>query len=406
MVKRQPSRKAKASHPHGVKRGGELAVDKLNKLKIVFNNDREELLRVYNTGGSIVKQMNKKHDYICPQLKMSGTIAITRLLGEGSFGKVFEIKIKGTNAVYVLKKPLSDASPQAESLCLIDKNKEFHMNGGTIRRLNIPPGSYICENELYSEYMIGLLATNIKPNINILSVLDFATCYSPTVKQYIFMEKIDSDLITALHKEIMTDEDIHSIVLQLLVTIKLYNQYKIQHNDLHTGNVFIKKIKNNTLVNGKNVGQYTHLAYKVSGRVIYVPVKKYLVKIGDWGMSCKYSDPMILNKNVMEGRITTPNWYCPISDVLFSLIDMSIEIGESGMPVNQLVEDILNYATGDDWLYNQNRVFDYTKQRLVLKNLYDKTSTGVYKTVDDVLFSPKSPVSAYLEKPKGTILNL
>ena len=211
-----------------------------------------------------------------------------------------------------------------EKDCLTHTNKEYTINDETNDIIIISPNNYICQNSSYTEYMIGVLCSVLGEsdmNTNSLSSLpglmcknfvyitDFSTCISnDEFNQYIFMEKIDMDLSSLLKNQpdILTD-GLNEILFQCFFAIYSYEMiYQLNHNDLHPGNVFIRVLP------------YTHyLKYEFRQHTYYIPTK-YLVKIGDYGLSCKYSEPMILNKEIMDNEITDviPNFYNTSYDIL------------------------------------------------------------------------------------------
>jgi len=205
----------------------------------------------------------------------------------------------------------------------------FSKNDGTNQDMNIESGNYLCSNSSYSEYMIGVLCSSLSEYLNnergfgcrnFVYITDFATCTSSdNFLQYIFMEKIDVDLKTLMIKPellqklgtITEVDDIPAILFQCLFAIYTYEfMYQMNHNDLHPGNVFIRELPS-----------IKYLRYEYKQIMYYIPCK-YIVKIGDFGMSCKYSDPMILNELIiMDGYGgVIPNFYNTTYDVMCLLL--------------------------------------------------------------------------------------
>jgi serine/threonine protein kinase len=179
------------------------------------------------------------------------------------------------------------------------------------------------------------------------------------------MERITSDLRSA---DDLTQGDLISIVAQILIAVLFYQSiFKISHNDLHTGNIFLEKITNKTKYNGKYLKDYGFISYNIYGKEYYVPLGRYLVKIGDWGLSCKYSKPMVLSQLVIDsfaGRdkyfdegtfrqamSIIPNVYRPSYDLIFTLIaiyQLLMMSYEEYNVVIDVVKQFIEYITNDN----------------------------------------------------------
>ena len=353
--------------------------DNKKQLKIIFNDQTEELLKIYNSGDSIVKFLTGKTKYnnvVCNMLN-TGVIKVGKYIKKGGMGAIYSIELPfGDKKEYVMKQKLD---PEYESIDCLERVPYVFRNNTSLTRKEqtIPANSYVCENEQYSEYMIGVLVSQLYKNgltprseslynINFLDVLSFTTCHEPMYSQYIFMERITSDLKTA---DDLTQGDLISIVAQLLIAILFYQSiFKISHNDLHTGNIFLERITDKTKYNGRYLKDYGFISYNIYGKEYYVPLGKYLVKIGDWGLSCKYSKPMVLTQLVIDnfsGRDNyfddgtfrqdmsiIPNVYRPSYDLIFSLIAMHQLLMmkyEKYNVVIDVIKQFIEHITDDDF---------------------------------------------------------
>jgi len=134
---------------------------------------------------------------------------------------------------------------------------------------------------------------------------------------------------------------IDSIVLQIIIAIANYQErFWISHNDLHLENIFLLKIPNGYKYNGRDISKVDYFEYTYKKRKIYIPNVGLLVKLGDWGMSCKFSVRQIYNNPVMKGLVDysaqymngkvgylyMPNYYFPEYDLAFSLRDLYSEL--------------------------------------------------------------------------------
>lgn len=200
------------------------------------------------------------------------------------------------------------------------------------RYFTYPKGSYLCGPESYSENLIAVLCSQFVESgecINFIHTFDISMC--PTlppadealeIKQYIFMEKITGTLnkvidkyATKVDKKTMTkeafDDFMRSIFVQVLFGLCTMQQtHSIQHNDLHTGNVMYQTITNQIKYDGKKVSECSDMEYHIvdtRGRVssIYLPITKdsVIAKIGDFGYSVKFSEPIVGGRDVTTGHI-------------------------------------------------------------------------------------------------------
>ncbi len=364
-------------------------------------NGRDETLRIVNTGGELVEYLTNNQE-ACPLLGKE--IKFVKVLGKGNAGapawlisvpgggskeyvaKVFEFYIElptilkggtlgeiagfyqerssipsktliamngGDPNVYLPKGSIVSV-PVTAIACKTAKDvvyKRFDGKGDTL----VPKNSYLCQNELYSEYVIGLLCGNLYRDqcINFIDMFGFSTCpkskypdqptegekISLLPQQYIFMDRISGTVHKIFQNE---DNDFMKMILhngkyhyacdilfiQILAAIACYqNKYKISHNDLHADNIFLEEITNQTEYKGRNLFLSATLQYNLiqNKKTIYIPNIRYIVKIGDFGQSMKYSHPMIGNKTIMTTGYNQnkgagppiPNWYSPAYDVAY-----------------------------------------------------------------------------------------
>ena len=176
------------------------------KIDLIYHG-KSEVLNIVDTGGSIVSYLGVQ-DYQCPLI--GSEIVLEKKLGKGTYGVVYSLNIKGRGKKqYVAKKLLANYEngkvPQRSSLKAIYKNlKEYHpllskevfisLNGGDENRMikqggtiiipifasicklkdpyvykrfydkkvmTVKKGNYVCENETYSEYYIGMLCADL-----------------------------------------------------------------------------------------------------------------------------------------------------------------------------------------------------------------------------------------------------
>ena len=117
-----------------------------------------------------------------------------------------------------------------------------------------------------------------------------------------FMEKIDMDLFTLLKSSIVSNDEFNDIIFQILYAFQIMHSYKINHNDPHMRNIFI---------NVNNAGE----EIECFGRIMR---PSYLVKLGDFSLAIKYSEPAILNPVVQISYTCTPDYFAPVADLLIA----------------------------------------------------------------------------------------
>jgi serine/threonine protein kinase len=242
------------------------------------------------------------------------------------------ISINGGDPTRLFKEGSIIIRPNYATECLITKplTVERVDNRGTI---TYPQGTYICANPTYDEYVLGLLIGEFYrtgQSIHFMNIFSFATCVDPPqISQYIFMEKIDN----TLHKLApcilkLSSETLNYILIQILHSIALYQRYKIIHGDLHDDNIFIEYLTPDTEWNHQKLWTADYYQYLLpNGTSLYIPGgREYpmLVKIGDLGISSKYSEPMMLDRNTVFDLYNTnnkgswiPNFYTEAYDPLY-----------------------------------------------------------------------------------------
>lgn len=278
-----------------------------------------------------------------------------RPLGEGSYGKVFELFFPNMRGRYVVKESKVPELPQPCRTSQYDIRKSDGRG-----YISIPRGSFIC-SEPVSEFVISLLVANIlRRNIsmNFIDTFYFGIC-SPRgrdKRQYTFMEQIDGDLEHHIRR--MTREQVNAAYVQIIHAIATYQRiYGIVHGDLHEGNVFIDASAPPT----------DFFEYVIDGTRLYVPSRNgIVVKIGDWGMSVKYGTPtsklIVGNAGTLfsafanpAAKAVMPNFYnrnydmCWITARLYILDRQNPFLNSimrwmlAGAPVDEAFDTKLNY---------------------------------------------------------------
>ena len=213
---------------------------------------------------------------------------------------------------------------------------QSNVDGATV---DVPVGSLLCYNEVFSEFLISLLVARLLDSsggvfcIGFPRTLGFATCPQARLRsdnfvpiyEYVFMEKL-SGTLRGLLGSFLDQPGLHRMELpwlvQILGAICVYNNvYEISHNDLHADNVFFTEVRRDTEWNGHRLMDYDYLEYRLGETSLYVPRGDRVMKLGDWGLAAKFSAPMVMSQTVVADAYsgTVPNVYCPAYDVVVLL---------------------------------------------------------------------------------------
>lgn len=294
-------------------------------------------------------------------------------------------------------------------LCLVSDTPDTFtripasQTGGDI--VTVPVGSYLCGTNAYSEYVIGVYMGYLYRKftcINFFDVHSMFTCPNDTggvggFFQYILMDKIDGDLsgckrctdtnlfVPSIKSHANKFTLIDSIYVQTLIAIACYQKkYEISHNDLHPGNVFLEYVTKDTEYNGQKLHDADWFHYIVGGKNIYLPATDIIVKIGDFGLSVKYSDPIVGDKEVFETGYDQydgngpwiPNVYMKCYDSFFFTCAYSrtINADMASTELSPLIVECLGYMYTKLKLKNPNAPAGFLK-RLTQLNMIRPDNT-------------------------------
>jgi hypothetical protein len=480
-------------------------------IEILFNG-KTEILDVIDENSSIVKYLGLPNDK-CGLIDT--TIREGKLLGEGSYGAAYEITLPGMGAKkYVMKrtnitlefytrlsknqilKKLNDIGMTYEDIkplqidqsyidqfenaagnekvrvvmppeiCMllkdltVEKMPEEKTFMGYDVMVTFPKGSYLCENEAFSEYVLGVyLGKFYRENecINFFDAHAMLTCSPKTtmmgkidgqevlqLNQYIFMDKIDGDFMGNSQKGILGQSEcvkralfgkmpkeeqnyaIDSVYVQTIFAIAFYQEkLQMSHNDLHCGNLFVEYVTGDTKFSNGYVAGADFYHYNYYGNDLYFPATPMLAKIGDFGLSLKYSEPVIGKKDIavdgltIDGRTYCTNYFAPSYDSLYFSMSYSqqVDITNGGrgniMPLylTPLITKCLEFLSNGEILEANARIngfrsefsdkgFIWNDFRPVLQNLYKA------KTARELL---EGPIAQYYKmdgQPNGKIVTL
>ena len=293
-----------------------------------------------------------------------------------------ELAYKNKSKLYIMGNAKICKTTKSEDIKRFDDPNHFN---------TIPAGSYVCV-ERFSEYVVGIICGNIfrkGMSAHFIDMFGFATCDQPVenekdksgkniegkfmknVKEYVFMDKIDSTI-----KKLMENEngrntnspifgkinfngkkytELDILCIQTLSAISAMQQYGIVHGDLHLDNVFLEIVDKKTEYGNNFLLAADLWEYTIFGDTIVIPKTTWIVKIGDFGLSVKYSLPIVGNEitlrsgywqtdatgNLDKNGPWLPNWFTTAYDVLYFLVNVYVAGGGTSF-----VQSLLKRALG------------------------------------------------------------
>lgn len=264
----------------------------------------------------------------------------------------------GKGVIYTLRSDIKTTilqDPRRVSTYWIDEKKHY------VGDFEYPIGSCLSPNAAYSEYIIGLLCSDLLTSgkcINFIKVVGFSMC-SPLetygeestreVYDYTFMERIDitaKDLNPYLNaiSDNYAELLLESVVIQLLFSISMMQRVLgVQHNDLGSGNIMLS-ISQDVTFNGESVNDKKWFSYTIDTHTIYFRNCCMIVKIGDFGHSMKYSHPIIGSLDVASHKSyeSIPGWRSDSYDLLFSVMSLFVRYGRRSKMLCKLVITMLD----------------------------------------------------------------
>lgn len=342
------------------------------------------------------------------------------------------LELNGGNPDRVLRRGDSIILPSFAQECLTKSATEFKNTADPTKIVSYPPGSYLCEINAYSEYVNSLLAGELIRNgisINFINTFNFATCYrekapksyinrltsqgdydaseaDTLVAQYTFMEKIDGVVLQLVKDKSsrISQLDAEILFVQILHAIATYQAtYKLQHNDLHLANVFYETVKPGMLWHNQRLDQADYFSYRTGDTALYLPAIKYIAKIADWGLSVKYSTPVVGDKRTLRDGYDgwMVNFYNETYDLLYMFNALFMYYPNSKFLI----------AVGD-WLLDDvtklSRYLDSSNLRPILSKLLeaplkDKTAADLLQNHQVMALFMRPPVAGSTVIELGTV---
>lgn len=418
----------------------------------VLYDNAEKTLQIYDTGASILELVTKNSKCICPLIE-NGIITMNKQLGRGLSGTVYSITIDGDTRLYALKEtkvpilavPVSHLSGKDKITVLRKLSKSMNVDFEVLENLNIsvpdtiekdtiisvpasstfcspfesytiasnldkspmtfPKGTYLCEESM-TEYLISLILGEVRrreESIFFIDTFAFAACRKQNTTNYAyftFMEQVDGTL-TELFRQTNLDNievehlnNVNAVIVHILIAVAQMQKLGIQHNDLHLENVFYQKITDDTMYKNQRLINYDYFAITFDDLTVYTTNPGYIIKIGDFGLSLKFSEPMVLNKKVMYRDNLHPNFRYDMHDPLMVL---SRFVRFRFFFAAKLLKNVLLGKNTEETFTMTNYTDVYGVPHMSGYAKYkDINAKSILNTLDDVWF----------QKPEGTIAYL
>jgi hypothetical protein len=198
---------------------------------------------------------------------------------------------------------------------------------------------FYCENDsALSEFFLSMICSNFN-SVNFIDTYAYNSCEkndASGVQQFVFMEKIDGTLSKLREILMMTftveeyNRQYDILIIQMLHAFWCMHSVGINHNDGHQENIFYVEVDSETQFRDEDgilryLRDYEYVQYSFGSNdsTYYIPVKdmKYIIKVGDFGLSQKFSEPYILNNIIEEDWAL--DYFCPVYDlmILFQTVD-------------------------------------------------------------------------------------
>ena len=440
-----------------------------DKLSVIFDGYKD-VIETIDLGDPFVVGLAKPSE-VCNLI--GNEIKLGPMVGKGKFGSVYIITVPGkgkkqyvvkkgdilldveyTSLSYINQLPKetselikafnpslqdldADSSLQERYIympvfanrCLTSTEQKFLSISGYHR---VPKGSYLCETNTFSEFAIGASigeAYRSGECINFFNVYSLFTCRENGVldmaTQYIFMDKIDGEFKDGANC-IKVDAYIgnvprhlihaveRGIFIQLMFAIAFYqDRWKISHNDLHTGNVFVEYVTDETEFNGEKLIEADWYHYHITSQGkgtkarrekatgnwsflgvdsesekrdaacdVYFPAIPVITKIGDYGLSVKYTTPIVGDREVFESGYNQydgdgpwiPNQFIPQYDSSYTGAAYTSFIDSISTVKDHLLQDMVKFLLGgrrpDQWFNKTEGILKKGNSRPVLEKLH------------------------------------
>jgi serine/threonine protein kinase len=304
-------------------------------------------------------------------------------LGSGSYGSVYDLRgfdefFKNNEQVVVKR-----IATFSQSGCVEQKSVAVRTKMQTPTEIN----AFYCEgdNTALAEYYISLATSQLNSE-NFVDTYIYKDCISEGI-QYIFMEKIDTTFghyIKMVNEapSIDNQRQFDAVIVQILHGLWCLHTAGINHNDSKADNIFLKKADGYITKDGRLLQDFDYVTYDFgSGGVISIPVKdiKYIVKIGDFGASQKYSEPAVLTDHIYEDYIL--DYLSPFYDIMLAFSDIENNLSPLYKTIQMF---ILGFDESINFVENRYDTFKIQESWPKIKDICDDKCRTI-KLIDNVI---------------------
>ena len=295
-------------------------------------------------------------------------------------------------------------------------------------QINFEPPLYICKNWFYTEYIISLMVSDFytsNKSIHFVPVEpnSFSTCLKnekplrrrqrrkdPTphisIHEFFSMTRVKGHPLSKPKQNVSPlsnkGDYQNACLIQVLHSIAVYQNQLISHNDLHGANILIEQILYSTRWNNQDLIDYDYFQYKFEDKKsLYIPFVPFLIKIIDFGLSCKYGkgaenapfSPVVLNNLIMTNKVgepgpsvnraslIPPNWYFAAYDILLFLFIFCIYLFPENLLGQQILWVALHFSEIDEKEWSFEKEID---EETDAKQFYSKYNEMWVKCIKDV----------------------
>jgi len=247
------------------------------------------------------------------------------------------------------------------------------------------------QNLVLAEYYISIAASKLNSE-NFIKTYVYKSCDD---SQFIFMEKVDATFRKFAENRVM-EEYFDAILIQILHALWSLHKAGISHNDSKGDNIFLTKAENYVSKNGSRLQDYEYVEYDFGFKKIYIPVEdiKYVVKIGDFGLSQKYSEPAVLTDFIYEPWVISD--VVPLYDIMLAFSEIKSHTSPLYKTIQTFIlgfEESIDYVSG---VFDRERIKDLWTNNI--KCICDESCSIVEKTDKIILNSPQNEFENFLQK--------
>ena len=189
-------------------------------------------------------------------------------------------------------------------------------------------------------------------------------------KIYTLMERIDTELRKYIETGGLNDAGFINVAIQVIHSIGMMQKYEIVHGDMHTGNIFLDVIDDEYKWNGQLLSKFDYFEYQCGDFSIFIPYHPVIAKIGDFGLSVKYSKPMIGDKETIKNGYADwlPRFFSKSYDIVYFLNFCRITCDDINLSTpTPVFVDILTSIYGKSF----SSQFNNMNNRPIIENLTD-----------------------------------